>query len=205
MKLISPSSINKIQYINLSSVLEIDFETRKVEAFKEQLFVGNVVHDFIDMHFNQDAIYKVALTSALYANKNSRVKGIDLTNDELKGIQHNIDYCLKYLSKFDSFDIELKVFNKYDRKFFKQAIGGTADIVIHNDDDSVTIADFKNYNNPTTDDLTKAYYQTLVYANIIKDTQDVEIKEIQIVYPTQEQVITLPFQEVDITAIRTRY
>jgi hypothetical protein len=74
-----------------------------------------------------------------------------------------------------------------------------------NDDDTVTIADFKNYNNPTAQDLAKAYYQTLIYATLVRDTLNVKIKEIQIVYPTQEQVITLPYQEVDTSSIKSRW
>ena len=202
MKLISPSSIKYISGLALDCVYEVEFKTRKIGELPEPKFAGNVQHDYIDYKYNHKATDQQALATALLKNKTDRTT--DLTKNELDKIQHNIDYAMNYLSS-KTVEIEMRVFAKYDRTYYKQAIGGTADIVIMNDDDTITIADFKNYNNPTTNDLLKAYYQTLVYATLVRDTHNVDIKEIQIVYPSQEQVITLPYQEVDITTIKTKY
>jgi hypothetical protein len=202
MKMISPSSIKYIAGVSLDKVYEVEFNSRTVGELPEPLFAGNVQHDTVDYIYNQDASYEQALVSALFKNKQDRTT--DLTKNELNKIEHNIKFGLDYL-KDKVVDIEMKVFQKYDRTYYQQAIGGTADIVIMNDDDTVTIADFKNYNNPTAQDLAKAYYQTLIYATLVRDTLNVKIKEIQIVYPTQEQVITLPYQEVDTSSIKSRW
>ena len=202
MKLISPSSIKYISGLSLDCVYNVQFNSRKIGELPEPMFAGNVQHDYTDYKYNHQATDKQALASALLKNKTDRTT--DLTTSELRKIQHNIDFGMDYLAD-KTVEIEMRVFAKYDKTYYKQAIGGTADIVIMNDDDTITIADFKNYNNPTTNDLLKAYYQTLVYATLVRDTHNVDIKEIQIVYPSQEQVITLPYQEVDITTIKTKY
>lgn len=202
MKLISPSSIKYISGLTLDCVYNVQFNTRKIDELPEPMFAGNVQHDYTDYKYNHQATDKQALASALLKNKTDRTT--DLTRKELDNILHNINFGMDYLAN-KTVEIEMKVFAKYDKTYYKQAIGGTADIVIMNDDDTITIADFKNYNNPTTNDLLKAYYQTLVYATLVRDTHNVDIKEIQIVYPSQEQVITLPYQEVDISSIKTKY
>jgi len=202
MKLISPSSIKYISGLTLDCVYNVQFNDRKIDELPEPLFAGNVQHDYTDYKYNHQASHKQALASALLKNKTDRTT--DLTKDELDSILHNINFGMDYLAD-KTVEIEMRVFAKYDKTYYKQAIGGTADIVIMNDDDTITIADFKNYNNPTTNDLLKAYYQTLVYATLVRDTHNVDIKEIQIVYPSQEQVITLPYQEVDISSIKTKY
>lgn len=202
MKLISPSSIKYISGLTLDCVYNVQFNSRKIDELPEPMFAGNVQHDYTDYKYNHNATDKQALASALLKNKTDRTT--DLTRTELDNILHNIKFGMDYLAN-KTVEIEMKVFAKYDKTYYKQAIGGTADIVIMNDDDTITIADFKNYNNPTTNDLLKAYYQTLVYATLVRDTHNVDIKEIQIVYPSQEQVITLPYQEVDISSIKTKY
>tara|TARA_X000000368_G_C23001086_1_gene698969 strand:- start:800 stop:1408 length:609 start_codon:yes stop_codon:yes gene_type:complete len=202
MKLISPSSIKYIAGLSLDSVYEVEFNSNIIGRLPEPLFAGNVQHDTVDYIYNQDASYEQALVSALFKNKQDRTT--DLTKNELNKIEHNIKFGLDYLRN-KVVEIEMKVFQKYDRTYYQQAIGGTADIVIMNDDDTITIADFKNYNNPSTSDLAKAYYQTLVYATLVRDTHNVKIKEIQIVYPSQEQIITLPYQEVDTSTIKSRW
>lgn len=202
MKLISPSSIKYISGLTLDCVYNVQFNSRKIDELPEPMFAGNVQHDYTDYKYNHQATDKQALASALLKNKTDRTT--DLTRKELDNILHNINFGMDYLAN-KTVEIEMKVFAKYDKTYYKQAIGGTADIVIMNDDDTITIADFKNYNNPTTNDLLKAYYQTLVYATLVRDTHNVDIKEIQIVYPSQEQVITLPYQEVDISSIKTKY
>lgn len=202
MKLISPSSIKYISGLALDCVYNVQFNSRKIGELPEPLFAGNVQHDYTDYKYNHQATDKQALASALLKNKTDRTT--DLTKNELDNILHNINFGMDYLAN-KTVEIEMRVFAKYDKTYYKQAIGGTADIVIMNDDDTITIADFKNYNNPTTNDLLKAYYQTLVYATLVRDTHNVDIKEIQIVYPSQEQVITLPYQEVDISSIKTKY
>ena len=202
MKLISPSSIKYIDGIKLDKVYEVEFNSNIIGKLPEPLFAGNVQHDTVDYIYNQDASYEQALVSALFKNKQDRTT--DLTKNELNKIEHNIKFGLDYLSN-KVVEIEMKVFQKYDRTYYQQAIGGTADIVIMNDDDTITIADFKNYNNHSTSDLAKAYYQTLVYATLVRDTHNVKIKEIQIVYPSQEQIITLPYQEVDTSTIKSRW
>ena len=202
MKLISPSSIKYISGLTLDCVYNVQFNDRKIDELPEPLFAGNVQHDYTDYKYNHQASHKQALASALLKNKTDRTT--DITKDELDNILHNINFGMDYLAD-KTVEIEMRVFAKYDKTYYKQAIGGTADIVIMNDDDTITIADFKNYNNPTTNDLLKAYYQTLVYATLVRDTHNVDIKEIQIVYPSQEQVITLPYQEVDISSIKTKY
>ena len=202
MKLISPSSIKYISGLSLDCVYNVQFNARKIDELPEPMFAGNVQHDYTDYKYNHQATDKQALASALLKNKTDRTT--DLTKSELDNILHNINFGMDYLAD-KTVEIEMRVFAKYDKTYYKQAIGGTADIVIMNDDDTITIADFKNYNNPTTNDLLKAYYQTLVYATLVRDTHNVDIKEIQIVYPSQEQVITLPYQEVDISSIKTKY
>lgn len=202
MKLISPSSIKYISGLTLDCVYNVQFNSRKIDELPEPMFAGNVQHDYTDYKYNHQATDKQALASALLKNKTDRTT--DLTRKELDNILHNINFGMDYLAN-KTVEIEMRVFAKYDKTYYKQAIGGTADIVIMNDDDTITIADFKNYNNPTTNDLLKAYYQTLVYATLVRDTHNVDIKEIQIVYPSQEQVITLPYQEVDISSIKTKY
>ena len=107
-----------------------------------------------------------------------------------------------FLNKHNVIAIELRTYwvNQYE-SIFNDAIGGTADILIQNDDGSYTIADLKNYNNPTNDDLAKHYYQCLIYANLIRLQEGVEIKDIKIVYPSQEEVVELPYQNIDLDQI----
>lgn len=203
LKMISPSAIKKLMGINretLNLINNVVFASNKCKTSKvtnkNYLFVGNVVHNYID-YISENVSHNQALVSSVVVNHNN-LKDINKpTNEIMETIYHNIDFAQSYLNGKDTL-IEYKVF--YES--YKNIIGGTADIVIHNDDDTITIGDFKNYNNPSSKDLYKAYIQCLVYANLVKLDTGKEIKQIEIVYPSQEQVITLPYQDIDLDVVR---
>lgn len=164
-------------------------------------FIGNTVHSFIEFKDNGYSVNQSKLNA--YADAQIKEGGAIKINDNVNDIiEHNIDYATNFLDKHNVIAIELRTYwvNQYE-SIFNDAIGGTADILIQNDDGSYTIADFKNYNNPSNDDLAKHYYQCLIYANLIRLQEGVEIKDIKIVYPSQEEVVVLPYQNIDLDKI----
>ena len=164
-------------------------------------FIGNTVHSFIEFKDNGYSVNQSKLNA--YADAQIKEGGGIKINDNVNDIiEHNIDYATNFLDKHNVIAIELRTYwvNQYE-SIFNDAIGGTADILIQNDDGSYTIADFKNYNNPSNDDLAKHYYQCLIYANLIRLQEGVEIKDIKIVYPSQEEVVVLPYQNIDLDKI----
>jgi len=164
-------------------------------------FIGNTVHSYFD--FKSDGYGNIQSKLSAYADAQIKEGGAIKINDDVNDIiEHNIDYATKFLNKHNVIGIELRTYwvNGYE-SIFNDAIGGTADILIKNNDGSYTIADFKNYNNPTNDDLAKHYYQCLIYANLIRLQEGVEIKDIKIVYPSQEEVVELPYQNIDLDTI----
>lgn len=203
LKMVSPSAIKKVEGINIETlnlIYNVSFTSNKCETCEltksNYLFIGNVVHNYID-YISDNVSHNSALVSSVKANQGNLKDTKKLTNEIMETIYHNIDFSKSYLDNKDTL-IEYQVF--YES--FKNIIGGTADIVIQNDDDTITIGDFKNYNNPTSKDLYKHYVQCLIYANLVKLDTGKEIKQIEIVYPSQEQIITLPYQDIDLDKVR---
>lgn len=164
-------------------------------------FIGNTTHSYFDFRSNGYSVNQSKLNA--YADAQIKEGGAIKINDNVNDIiEHNIDYATNFLDKHNVIAIELRTYwvNQYE-SIFNDAIGGTADILIQNDDGSYTIADLKNYNNPSNDDLAKHYYQCLIYANLIRLQEGVEIKDIKIVYPSQEEVVELPYQNIDLDKI----
>lgn len=201
--MVSPSALKTVEGINpetLDLINNVVFTSNKCDTNDitktNYLFIGNVMHNYID-YISENVSHNQALLSSVRINHIS-LKDINKpTHEIMETIYHNIDFGKSYLSGKDTL-IEYQVF--YES--FKNIIGGTADIVISNDDDTITIGDFKNYNNPSSKDLYKHYIQCLVYANLVKLDKGKEIKQIEIVYPSQEQVITLPYQDIDLDKVR---
>ena len=198
LKMLSPSSIKKIENVDISETTNIVFNENKRLAQKSAyLFIGNAVHNFIEYFMSYQANYKTAFATAMALAK--RDLKTDLTKPLLDTIQNNIKYCLDYLANKDA-TIEMPLFFKGS----KVVIGGTADIVIDNKDGTYTVADFKNYNNPSQADLVKHYYQALTYANLLA-RDGFTISHIEIVYPSQEQVVKLSYQDIDFRDIKSRW
>jgi len=203
LKMVSPSAIKSVEGINIETldlINNVSFTSNKCDTNNitkyNYLFIGNVVHNYID-YISENVSHNSALVSSVIANKGNLKDTTKPTNEIMETIYHNIDFSKSYLDNKNTL-IEYQVF--YES--YKNIIGGTADIVIENDDDTITIGDFKNYNNPSSNDLYKHYVQCLIYANLVKLDRGKEIREIEIVYPSQEQVITLPYQDIDLDKVR---
>lgn len=204
-KMISPSSM---KYLDISKdVRDVIFNhtfntyvSKDSEFNKYMLFVGNAVHYFIEYYINKKLTRDNAYVNAILMAKKKSILKVDVTQEVIDVIDIAIDKALEFLNN-KTYDIEVNVYAETGNSLYDTAIGGTADIVIYNDDNTVTIADFKNYRNPNSSNLYKHYIQCLAYANLISKTQNVKIKDIQIVYNLQDEVVTLPYQEIDLDNI----
>ena len=197
LKMLSPSSIKKIDNVDISETNIVFNKNKRLAEKSTYLFIGNAVHNFIEYFMSYQADYKQSFATAMALAK--RDLKTDLTKPLLATIQNNIKYCLDYLADKDA-TIEMPLF--YEG--MKVVIGGTADIVIDNKDGTHTVADFKNYNNPSQADLVKHYYQCLTYANLLA-RQGYTISHIEIVYPSQEQVVKLSYQDIEFQDIKSRW
>lgn len=204
-KMISPSSM---KYLPISKdVRDVIFNykfssfiEKATEFNKYMLFVGNALHFFIDYYINNKLSKDNALVNAILMAKTKSMLKHDITDDVIDVVQQAIDIALKFLDN-KTYDIEVSVYSEAGNSLYDASIGGTADIIIYNNDNTVTIADFKNYRNPNSHNLYKHYIQCLAYANLVSTTQNVKVRDIQIVYNLQNEVVTLPFQKVDITSL----
>ena len=208
----SPSSI---KYINIADstkelINSVVFSSNKVvrnlkENYNPYLFIGNAVHSYIEFIYDKFTINQAkvsALIDAKLKHPKPNQYPIKLTNNLNDVFEHNIKFAVNYLNTKVVEAIELRTYwiDKYE-SIFNKSIGGTADIVIKNNNGTYTIADFKNYENPNSDDLRKHYTQVLVYANMLALQNDWTIQDIQIVYCSQEQVITLPYEVLDLRTV----
>jgi len=204
-RMISPSSM---KYLPISKdVRDVIFNhkfntyvSKESEFNKYMLFVGNAVHYFIEYYINNKLDRNTAYVNAILMAKTKSSLKHDITQEVIDVIDTAIAKALEFLNN-KTYDIEVSVYAETGSSLYDASIGGTADIVIYNDDDTVTIADFKNYRNPNSSNLYKHYIQCLAYANLISKKQDVKIKDIQIVYNLQDEVVTLPYQEIDLDNI----
>jgi len=204
-KMISPSSM---KYLPISKdvrdfIFKYKFSSyinKETEFNKFMLFVGNAVHYFIDYYINNKQTRNNALVNAILMAKTKSMLKDDITDEVIEVINQAIDIALKFLEN-KTYEIEVGVYAEAGSSLYDASIGGTADIIIYNDDDTITIADFKNYRNPNSYDLYKHYIQCLAYANLVSTTQNVKVRDIKIVYNLQNEVVTLPFQKVDITSL----
>tara|TARA_B100000029_G_C17603650_1_gene966645 strand:- start:5522 stop:6145 length:624 start_codon:yes stop_codon:yes gene_type:complete len=205
-KMKSPSYVKFVKILDTTMELinSYVFSSNKVKRELPKgayLFIGNTQHAYTE--FKHDGYSEAQAKLSAYALAKIKMKTDFKINDNINDIiEHNIKFANSFLSRNNVKHIELRTYwvNQYE-SIFNDAIGGTADIVIENNDGSYTIADFKNYQNPNNDDLAKHYYQCLIYANLIKDQEGVEIKDIKIVYPSQEDIVSLPYQDIELDKI----
>ena len=76
-------------------------------------------------------------------------------------------------------EYELDVNGYFNDLYFE----GTADIIIHNADGTITVADLKNYANQTERDINIAYWQLAIYASLVSAKYDKPIKELVMYNP----------------------
>ena len=76
-------------------------------------------------------------------------------------------------------EYELDVKGYFNDLYFE----GTADIVIHNADGTITVADLKNYANQTEYDIRVAYWQLAIYASLVSKHYNKPIKELVMYNP----------------------
>lgn len=203
-KLISPS-FNTLKLVNGISVKFNANVLNTSKYGKFYLFIGKVVHLANEL-INKDNlnIIDAIRVSAMHVWKNDKFytnrKGYldEMNTPDNKEdtryimntiVNHHLSYVVDYLSgKVVTSEIGLftELNSKYD-------LGGTADIVIHNVDGTVSVADIKNYNNPSQADFDDHYKQCLLYGKLLEDN-GFAVKDIQIIYPAQEQVITVPYE-----------
>ena len=211
-KMKSPSSIKYVKIADSTKELinSVVFSSNKVvrnlkDNYNPYLFIGNAVHSYIEFIYDKFTINQAKVSALIDAKlKHPKLNEypIKLTNNLNDVFEHNIKFAVDYLNARVVQAIELRTYwiDKYE-SIFNKSIGGTADIVIKNINGTYTIADFKNYENPNSDDLMKHYTQVLVYANMLSLQNDWTIQDIQIVYCSQEQVITLPYEVIDLTTV----
>lgn len=76
-------------------------------------------------------------------------------------------------------EYELDVNGYFNDLYFE----GTADIIIHNADGTITVADLKNYANQTEYDINVAYHQLAIYASLVAAKYNKPIKELVMYNP----------------------
>jgi len=196
-KLISPSNNN----LTLGIIPKVKFAEKVVASFgKYNMFVGNVVHlayEFYVVHNLQweialrHAVYRVA-ESRYYTNNKTRklddqLPPMEIINQVKESVRHNLKWTIDTIGHLKQSN-EIGMLTKLENNLY---LGGTADILIHNDDDTTTVADIKNYGSPKQADLKSHYKQCLLYSKLAMDN-GYKVKDIQIIYPYQEQIVTLP-------------
>lgn len=194
VKLISPSSAKGIQlplaYVEFNKAV---LSETKLFA-KNYRFVGNVVHKAYELIVKDNVAFDYAIFEAFTIIKSKNALDyaeVKDSNTLVKVvIKHHLNYLMKTIGNLKQ-DNELGFLTKLKENLY---LGGTADILLHNTDNTYTIADIKNYSNPKTSSLREHYRQTLLYS-FIAEQNGYPIKDIQIVYPAQEQVVTLPYNK----------
>lgn len=202
-KLISPSNNN----LKLINGITVKFNANVLNTSKYgkfYLFIGKVVHLATELIIKDklnmlDAIKKSAITvwrdDKFYMDKGYLQEMTTPDNKEDTRyimntiVNHHLSYVLDYL-RGKIITSEIGLFTELNAKY---DLGGTADIVIHNANGTVSVGDIKNYNNPTQSELNKHYKQCLLYGKLLEDN-GFTVQDIQIIYPAQEQVITLPYE-----------
>jgi len=195
MKLISPSNNN----LGLGIIPNVKFNKQVVDSFgKYNLFIGNVVHLAYEFYKIHNLTLDEALRHAVYrvAEKRYQTMGKkcidtlptkDIINEVKMTVIHNLEWTIETIGHKKQSN-EIGMLTKLENGIY---LGGTADILIHNDDNSITVADIKNYSKPSQDDLRSHYKQCLLYSKLAMDNGH-SVKDIQIIYPFQEQIVTLP-------------
>ena len=90
------------------------------------------------------------------------------------------------LQDFDKVEAEVNVQGMAYGLRFK----GQADLIIHNDDGTITVADAKNYKEVTEMTLETHLYQLRIYAQLIATMYNKPIKDIKVIYNRQNVVHT---------------
>jgi hypothetical protein len=199
-KLISPSNNN----LKLVNEIPVNFNTNVLNSqwlSRYYMFIGNVVHSAYQFHKYNGLNLRDAFQQATIFVKDEKrfvferfrpvqdtMPPVDIINDAMKVAQHHFNYVVDTYGKL----IQTNEQGLYTdlNKFL--ALGGTADIVLHNENGSVTVVDMKNYQAPTQDKFNEHYKQCLLYGKLLEDN-GFNVQDIQIIYPAQEQVLNLPY------------